>query len=483
MQTTTTILIVDDEPVGRETLEALLITQGYELVFAGDGPEALAQAQTHTPDLILLDVMMPGMDGFEVCRQLRADSRLAKVPVIMVTALDDRDSRLRGIEAGADDFVTKPYDRAELRARVRTVTRLNRYRRLLAERAKFEWAVDQSTDGYLMVNAEDVIQYSNPQARVYLSLPLDEAQPAKTGFLAAAQSQYHCEPQEAWANWPASPQVLQPRYLVQPESPTAKAFWLQADLLELPFGDEAGRVVRLRDVTLAMTLQRDVWEFHALVSHKLRTPLGIMLGSLELASQDSESMSSVEIVQLTKMALSGARRLDTEVRDILLYLETPGLAQAGAEATVHAIKPLIEKVTGALKLESVVLNVQESLDNPRLTLSISGLEMVLWEILENALKFHPEQSPAIEINVSRSSAEVMLRFADDGLTLTPSQLARVWMPYYQAEKFFTGAVTGMGLGLSMVASLVWSVGGRCNIANREGGPGVVVQIALPIASS
>jgi DNA-binding response OmpR family regulator len=74
--------------------------------------------------------MMPGMDGYEVCRRLRADARLAEVPVIMVTALDDQASRLAGLEAGADDFITKPFNRAELRARVRTIARLNRYRRL-----------------------------------------------------------------------------------------------------------------------------------------------------------------------------------------------------------------------------------------------------------------------------------------------------------------------------------------------------------------
>jgi len=81
-----TILIVDDEAIGRETLEALLFAQGYNLAFAEDGPEALAKASELLPDVILLDVMMPGMDGFEVCRQLRANPVLAEVPVIMVTA-------------------------------------------------------------------------------------------------------------------------------------------------------------------------------------------------------------------------------------------------------------------------------------------------------------------------------------------------------------------------------------------------------------
>jgi len=134
------VLIVDDNIMGRETLEDLLEGQGYILAFAADGPEALRQATTLTPDVILLDVMMPGMDGFEVCERLRADPHLAEVPVIMVTALDDANSRLRGIEIGADDFITKPFNRAELRARVKTVTRLNRYHSLLSDRAALQQA-------------------------------------------------------------------------------------------------------------------------------------------------------------------------------------------------------------------------------------------------------------------------------------------------------------------------------------------------------
>jgi response regulator RpfG family c-di-GMP phosphodiesterase len=139
------ILIVDDEPSGREALESILLNQGYTLVFAAGGVEALAKAREFSPDMILLDVMMPVMDGYEVCRSLRADPRLAEVPVVMVTALDDRDSRIQGIEAGADDFITKPIDRAELRARVRTITRLNRYHNLLEERAKLERHLERLT--------------------------------------------------------------------------------------------------------------------------------------------------------------------------------------------------------------------------------------------------------------------------------------------------------------------------------------------------
>lgn len=133
-----TILIVDDDPASRFTLESILDGQGCALEMAADGPTALSMAQAIQPDLILLDVMMPGMDGFEVCRRIRATPRLAEVPILILTALDDSASRLRGIEAGADDFLTKPVDRQELRARVQTITRLNRYRTLLEQRENLQ---------------------------------------------------------------------------------------------------------------------------------------------------------------------------------------------------------------------------------------------------------------------------------------------------------------------------------------------------------
>jgi signal transduction histidine kinase len=127
------ILIIDDEAPAREVLEAYLTGAGYELVFASAPEEGLARAIEIVPDVILLDVKMPGMDGFEVCRRLRTHLSLAEVPVIMTTALDDRTSRLQGLEAGADEFLAKPFDSVELKVRVRAVLRLNRFRRMARE--------------------------------------------------------------------------------------------------------------------------------------------------------------------------------------------------------------------------------------------------------------------------------------------------------------------------------------------------------------
>jgi PAS domain S-box-containing protein len=135
-----TILVVDDEPALRMAFGELLTAEGYDLILASSGMEALEKAAELIPDLILLDIRMPDMDGFEVCRRLRADPLLSDVPIIMVTAFADRQSRLRGFEVGADDFVSKPVDSIELLARVRTTTQLNRFRRLLLEQTRRQQA-------------------------------------------------------------------------------------------------------------------------------------------------------------------------------------------------------------------------------------------------------------------------------------------------------------------------------------------------------
>ena len=118
------ILVVDDVEANVRLLEAKLAAEYYEVLTASDGPTALAMAASEKPDVVLLDVMMPGMDGFQVCRRLKDDPETRHIPVVLVTALDGRADRVTGLEAGADEFLTKPIDDVLLFARVRSLTRL-----------------------------------------------------------------------------------------------------------------------------------------------------------------------------------------------------------------------------------------------------------------------------------------------------------------------------------------------------------------------
>src|SRR5262249_1327657 len=118
------ILIVDDNPTNRDILAARLAMHGYDLSQAADGEEALAAAKTLIPDLVLLDVMMPKLNGIDACRLLKNDPTLPFIPVILVTAKADTQDVIAGLEAGADEYLTKPVDQAALVARVRSMLRL-----------------------------------------------------------------------------------------------------------------------------------------------------------------------------------------------------------------------------------------------------------------------------------------------------------------------------------------------------------------------
>ncbi len=144
---TARILVVDDVEPNVRLLEAKLTLEYYEVLTACDGATALQIASDERPDIILLDVMMPGMDGFETCRRLKADPVTRHIPVVLVTALDGREDKIKGLDAGADDFVTKPIDDVILFARVRSLVRLKSVMDELREREESGRKLGVDTDG------------------------------------------------------------------------------------------------------------------------------------------------------------------------------------------------------------------------------------------------------------------------------------------------------------------------------------------------
>ena len=136
MKTKPVILVIDDQPQNIELLEAHLVPQGYEVVKAATGEEALEKLAGNEIDLMLLDVMMPGMDGFEVTRRVRQDKKNRLMPIILVTALRETEDRIKGIKAGCDDYISKPYDKMELLARVQSLLKVKAYNDLMSNYRK-----------------------------------------------------------------------------------------------------------------------------------------------------------------------------------------------------------------------------------------------------------------------------------------------------------------------------------------------------------
>jgi len=469
-----TILIVDDEPGGLVVLEAFLKGPGYDVILASNGFEALEKAREHTPDLVLLDIMMPRMDGFEVCRRMRADPLLAEVPILMLTALGDRASRLKGIEAGADDFFTKPYDREELRMRVKTIIRLNRYRGLLTERARFVWTVDQAKEGYLLLDDKDRIIYANPAARTYLNLGADDHGPEY--FYQWVQTQYACEPEEAWKNWLQPGARRENLFLIRPETERSNAVWLQVEVLNLPTARKSGLLVRITEMTDRISLQKELWSFHSAVSHKLRTPVSNILMIAELLRQQ-DPQANIMADSLTKEA----NRLYSEVNDILGYLNANSITRTGSYFNLSDLESVVGGIADDLGISGIKVRAERPIPaDTMLKLSNRGMNLVLQEILENTRKFHPDLDPKVDVLVDFDDSNmVKIKVRDNGVHLSPDELRQVWTPYYQVEKDFTGQVEGMGLGLATVSALIWEVGGKVRMFNREDEPGVIVELLIP----
>jgi formate hydrogenlyase transcriptional activator len=174
------ILCVDDEPLNLSLLDAVLSPRGYHVVTAASGPEALEKIRGERIDICLLDVAMPGMDGFELCRRIKSDRLYEDIPVVMITSYSDRENRIRGIEAGAEDFICKPFDKAEVLARIKMLLQVGR---LIERRKQLEAELQRSHDNLESMVGERTLELTS--ANLQLTLEIEERKKAEKSLHAA----------------------------------------------------------------------------------------------------------------------------------------------------------------------------------------------------------------------------------------------------------------------------------------------------------
>jgi len=206
-----------------------------------------------------------------------------------------------------------------------------------------------------------------------------------------------------------------------------------------------------------------------------------VLGGMEIISQyDKIDLSQNELKEYFIEVFNGLRRLYDTIEDILAHQEAMRLIAYEDRFDLSDIEKLINITTESINIKPVEL-INHIKKNILLPISERAFEYILYELLENSKKFHPKNDPLvrIEVNVNKDN-EFVLLVTDDGKHIPPENIKRVWAPYFQVEKIFTGNIPGIGLGLSSVATIVWSAGGQCSIYNRKDKSGVVVEIVLPI---
>ncbi len=478
------ILIVEDDPHIRQALVELLSTQpGIMLLTAESGDAGLAMAARYKPDMMLLDVMMPGLDGYEVCQAIRNLKDLRELPVVMLTALTDRESRLKGIEAGADDFITKPFDFQELRARVSCILRLNRYRKLLQEQARFQWLVEGAEHATLMVDTLLEVTYANPAAKRLLTattLPRG----SRNSLVGLLRANFTLEPARAWDDWMARPDKApaEPLLLVRSGAAQGTRHWYR---FEVQSGQnlrgDAERAVHLVDVTHQMAENLSRWSFQRMVSLKLRAPLTGLMGCMGLLSDDYCSNAAPEDVDMWRSMQLSARRVVDVVESVLRYADVSPANAGDNRLAIGSLAGMISRCAEAAQIKQVQVEIAAEVQAGHLHIPETAMELILGELCANAAKFHPQQNPKVRVSVrpKGSVGTTWIEFMDDGVHLVPEELANVWRPYFQVERHLTGEVSGFGLGLPMVAAHLLQFGGTYEMTNRPDRPGLIVSCTLP----
>jgi signal transduction histidine kinase len=479
------ILIVDDEINAVRMLRGLLIPDGYNVLTAHSGAEALTVAMRETPDVVLLDVIMPDMDGYEVCAKLRADLRLANVPILLLTALDDQESRIHGLEAGADDFISKPFDSFELRARLRTITRLNRFRQLYEERARLEAAIAYAPYGVVLAELDGRILQRNaafvrllaPIAteidNFYSYLPAETALKLKQSI---ASDPIILTPLETALNVALNPAtVVEISFALVPWEGRRIVHFVVRDLTEAKQFNEARQIAEAANQAKS--------EFLASMSHELRTPLNVILGMAEILRKKTlgdlnrdqqESVASVE---------ESGRYLLSLINDILdLSKIEAGMLQLDIQEA--AVRDVVESslrfVREAAHRKKITLESSYRQEILYLHVDARRLKQILVNLLANSVKFTPEGGHiTIEVSQPIDRHQISFSVQDNGIGIDEKDLPKLFKSFQQIDSALNRKYAGTGLGLSLVKRMTEMHGGTVAVASKPG-HGARFTITLPL---
>lgn len=476
-----TILVVDDNLGARRSIEALLTQENYRFLLAESGAVALQILEEHTPDVILLDVMMPGMNGFEVCQKIRSIPRVSEIPIIMITALDDEESMIEGIDAGADDFLSKPISKIELRSRIRSILRLNRFRKLCDERQKFELVVAQSHRGYVVIDENTRIVSSNTAAKKILGITSNSDESGN--FFEIARRNFTIQPNniEQLVDNQDNPQLLDPFILVRSVINEQNARWIRVTFQDLGLNHGSQQFLRLEDISDRIVSFQEKHTFSRMITHKLLTPLNAIKAAHQLL--ETVDTSQDRLTQIHKIQKKGIDRLEYDIHSILSFLEAernPNNTLSISEAQNH-IQHLIDTSNFSFGLH--LENEFEATE--MIHISGHGFDACLREIVENAIKFHKGKDVSIECYIRRTTDPNLAQFVfhNNSYPLSKDELSNAWKPYWQADRYVTGEIPGMGLGLSLIAANVWTAGGSCTIENYPEADGVQLTLSFPILTT
>jgi PAS domain S-box-containing protein len=471
------ILVVDDQLQNIELLEAYLIPQGYEIVRAASGEEALAKLSGDPIDLILLDVMMPGIDGFEVTRKVRQDVKIRLLPIILVTALRETEDRVKGIEAGCDDFISKPVNKMELLARVRSLLKVKTYNDLMINsELRYRRLFETAQDGILILNAlTGDITDANPFLINMLGYSKQEVLGKKLweiGFIKDSMAIHQAF------------QILQEKGYVRYEdlpleTRTGKA--MQVEFVGNLYTVNDHKVIQcnIRDITerkrteeelkrYAIELEavnKELESFSYSVSHDLRAPLRTLDGFSEAVLSDyGDKMDETGRDYLNR--IRKASQAMSELIDGILKLSRITRTEMHKEKV--NLSTLAQSIVEELKAnqperQSQIFIAPEIWVNGDKQL----LHIFLNNLLQNAWKFSGKYPVTrIELGITEKNGEKVYYIKDNGVGFDMKYADRLFEPFQRlhSNKEFPGT----GIGLATVQRVINRHGGRIWVESEIG---------------
>ncbi len=483
------VLLADDNADMRDYVRRLLAGR-YEVTAVANGREALAAARRRRPDLVLSDVMMPGLDGFGLLRELRADPRTVDVPVLLLSARAGEEARVEGMQAGADDYLTKPFSARELLARVGAHLALARARREAGE------ALRQSEQRFqaFMDNAPATAYIKDADGRYLFVNHVLEDTFGRPRAQWVGRTDFELFPPEHAEQWRRNDRsVLASRRTAHfLETATAEGGLRHYLSFKFPLRDRDGRWL-LAGMSIDITEQKRAEEalreadrlkdeFLATLAHELRNPLAPIRNSLQILKLSRLDAATAERArEMMERQVQHLVRLVDDLLDvsrvmrgkIVLRPERVELAGVVARA-VETVQPLVEaqghELTVRLPPESLPLEA----DPVRLA-------QVVGNLLTNAAKY-TEPGGRITLSAGREGAEVVLRVRDTGIGIAPELLPKVFDLFVQADHATTKAQGGLGIGLTLVKSLVEMHRGTVEAHSAGPGRGSEFVVRLPLAA-